>query len=320
MARPAGIIGWRRMTEGGTGAEGAPDRNPSIREWPCDASLSLSNFQAVDPAAKATLPRRTRSMSDPDTGTTTSQVVRPERISWLARDGWPLADDRVKQVKEANDIVAVIEGYLELRPAGAHVQGAVSLPRRSPSLLRSSIRSGRITTAGPVINTAMSSLLFKNTSRSALPKRSNFWPAAPESPLEKTQNSVQNQGRAAMLDVIRWAAQQFHECLLDSPLAEEARRYLGARGLTGETVRRYGLGYAPRGGDWLVQSAEAAGVSLEMLEKVGLIAPTDRTARLLRSLSRSRAVSDSRRARSDGWLRRTHLAHIASIVARAKVL
>ena len=42
----------------------------------------------------------------------------PKRISWLARDGWPLADDRVKQVKEANDIVAVIEGYLELRPAG----------------------------------------------------------------------------------------------------------------------------------------------------------------------------------------------------------
>jgi hypothetical protein len=29
-----------------------------------------------------------------------------------------LADDRVKQVKEANDIVSVIEGYLELRPAG----------------------------------------------------------------------------------------------------------------------------------------------------------------------------------------------------------
>ncbi len=27
-----------------------------------------------------------------------------------------------------------------------------------------------------------------------------------------------------MLDVVRWAAQQFHECLLDDPLAEEARR------------------------------------------------------------------------------------------------
>ena len=53
MARPAGAIGWGAITEGGTGAEGAPGRNPSIREWPCDASLSLSDFQAVDPAAKA---------------------------------------------------------------------------------------------------------------------------------------------------------------------------------------------------------------------------------------------------------------------------
>src|SRR5262249_21306639 len=31
-------------------------------------------------------------------------------------------------------------------------------------------------------------------------------------------------------------------------------------------------GFAPRNGDWLLQRAEAAGVSLELLEKVGLLA------------------------------------------------
>jgi hypothetical protein len=52
MAKPVGFVGWGGITEGGTGAGGAPDRNPSIREWPCVAFLSSTYFQAVDPAAK----------------------------------------------------------------------------------------------------------------------------------------------------------------------------------------------------------------------------------------------------------------------------
>src|SRR5205807_6862254 len=64
-------------------------------------------------------------------------------------------------------------------------------------------------------------------------------------------------------------------CLLDDPQAEEARKYIGERGLTGETVRKYGLGFAPASGSWLIQKAEAGGVSLEVLESVGLIAKRD---------------------------------------------
>ena len=50
-----------------------------------------------------------------------------------------------------------------------------------------------------------------------------------------------------MLDVMKWAAEQFQQCLLDSPQAELARKYLGERKLTGETVRKFGLGFAPSG-------------------------------------------------------------------------
>jgi DNA primase len=184
-----------------------------------------------------------------------------------------LADDRVKQVKEANDIVAVIGGYLDLRPAGgAKFKGLCPFhDDHNPSLLVDqqwqNYKCWSCNKYGDVITFVQE---FERVSFAEalelLARRAGII-------LEKRGNFVQEQGRAAMLEVIRWAAQQFHECLLDSPLAEEARRYVGARGLTGETVRRYGLGYAPRNGDWLVQRAEAAGVSLEMLEKVGLIAP-----------------------------------------------
>ncbi len=75
-----------------------------------------------------------------------------------------------------------------------------------------------------------------------------------------------------MLDGVRWAADLYQRCLLDSPLADSARLYLGERRLAGETVRRFGLGFAPPNGDWLVRNANGAGVSLDLLEQVGLIA------------------------------------------------
>ncbi len=182
-----------------------------------------------------------------------------------------MADDRVKQVKEANDIVQVVAGYLELRPAGDKFKGLCPFhDDHNPSFVVDphwqNYRCWSCGKYGDVITFVQEHehVSFAEALE-LLARRAGIT-------LEKNPNSVQNQGRALMLDVIRWAAQEFHQCLLDSPLAEEARRYVASRGLTGETVRRYGMGYAPRTGDWLVGRAEAAGVSLEILEKVGLIA------------------------------------------------
>ncbi|HEY7422932.1 MAG TPA: DNA primase [Gemmataceae bacterium] len=182
-----------------------------------------------------------------------------------------MADDRVKQVKEANDIVKVVEGYLELRPVGGKFKGLCPFhDDHNPSFdvdpQWQNYKCWSCGKYGDVIT------FVQEYERVSFAEALELLARRAGITLEKSSNSVQNQGRAAMLDVIRWAAQQFHECLLDAPLAEEARRYVGARGLTGDTVRRYGLGYAPRTGDWLVQRAEAAGVDLDVLEKVGLIA------------------------------------------------
>jgi DNA primase len=91
--------------------------------------------------------------------------------------------------------------------------------------------------------------------------------------LEKNSGFRQNPGRAVMLELVRWAAAEYHRCLLESPSAEAARHYLGERRLEGDTVRRFELGYAPASGDWLAMRASAAGKSTDMLEKVGLLGP-----------------------------------------------
>src|SRR5262249_4384550 len=88
----------------------------------------------------------------------------------------------------------------------------------------------------------------------------------------------ENQGRALMLDAMRWAAELYHQCLLDFtvPGAEAARGCLGERRLTGETVRLWQLGYAPLAGDWLARQAADAPVSVEVLVEVGLLGRSTR--------------------------------------------
>ena len=90
--------------------------------------------------------------------------------------------------------------------------------------------------------------------------------------------AARQQSRAPLLDAVRWAAELYQQCYLDSELAAEARHYLGERKLLGATVRRFGVGYAPPAGDWLVRQAVAASVPAEHLEKVGLIAKRTATA------------------------------------------
>jgi DNA primase len=195
-------------------------------------------------------------------------------LSFVSALGWTLADDRaalIQQVKAANDIVDVVGSYVTLRPAGATFKGLCPFhDDRRPSFdvdpRRQRYRCWACNKYGDVIS------FVQEQERLSFLEALELLARRAGISLEKKGNFQQNQGRALMLDVMRWASEQFQQCLLDLPLAEAARVYLGERRLTGETVRRWGLGYAPLSGDWLVQRGTEADISFELLEKVGLIA------------------------------------------------
>ncbi len=182
-----------------------------------------------------------------------------------------MADEKIKQVKEANDIVAVVGAYVALHPNGATYKGLCPFhDDHRPSFIVDprwqNYKCWACGESGDVITFVQQHehVGFREALE-ILARRAGIT-------LEKSPNAPHNQRRSAMLDVVRWATQQYHQCLLNAPEAEEARHYLGERGLKGETVRKYSLGYAPYAWDWLVKKAEAAGIDLELLEAVGLIA------------------------------------------------
>jgi DNA primase len=187
-----------------------------------------------------------------------------------------LADDRealVKQVKEANDIVDVVGGYIALRKAGETYKGLCPFhddtrPSFDVDPRRQRYRCWACNKYGDVIQ------FVQEHERVSFPEALELLARRAGIVLPKKGASPENRGRALLLDVVRWAAGQFQDCLLNDPTAEAARRYaFNERGLEDETVRRFGVGFAPESGTWLVQRASAAGVDFDLLEKVGLVAP-----------------------------------------------
>ncbi len=176
-----------------------------------------------------------------------------------------------RQIKEANDIVAVIGSYIPLLPTGNPDVFKAVCPFHDdhrPSLQVSArfqnFRCWACGKKGGVFDFVME---FEKISfleaRALLARRAN---------IRLDDDSPEATLRVRQRDALRWAADLFQDCLLNSPLASRARVYLGERGIQGETVRRFALGYAPAEGDWLVQQAHRASVSLDLLEQVGLVA------------------------------------------------
>ena len=84
--------------------------------------------------------------------------------------------------------------------------------------------------------------------------------------------------RARLVAANEAAAQFFHEALMASPEAEEARRYLGRRGFKREVAARWQLGFAP-GRDALSGHLLARGFTQEELIQAGLTRLSERDGR-----------------------------------------
>ncbi|MCH9653609.1 MAG: DNA primase [Planctomycetes bacterium] len=62
--------------------------------------------------------------------------------------------------------------------------------------------------------------------------------------------------KTSLFEVMKWAEQQFHSCLLETQEGEAARRYLiEERGYTEETIKQFSLGFHPNDWQWLVNRA-----------------------------------------------------------------
>jgi DNA primase len=179
-----------------------------------------------------------------------------------------------KQVKDASDIVAVVGSYLSLRPAGKVFKAVCPFHNDSRPSLQvdphyQNFKCWSCGKFGSVFDFVMG--MEKVQFREALEL------LARRAGIPLPTDAGEGSRRGLLLDAMRWAAKLYHECLLDSEAADEARRYLGERHITGETVRKWQIGFAPPSGDMLARQIKNAPVPVDVLVEGGLLgARTDR--------------------------------------------
>ncbi|MDD2510279.1 MAG: DNA primase [Syntrophomonas sp.] len=88
--------------------------------------------------------------------------------------------------------------------------------------------------------------------------------------LTKTRSGKKTDHRRPVLEVNQAAVDYYHQ-VLSSKSGQEAREYLGRRGIKAESIKKYQLGYAPDGWTRLEEYLLKKGYSQEYLKLSGLI-------------------------------------------------
>ena len=77
-----------------------------------------------------------------------------------------------------------------------------------------------------------------------------------ELPTQLRRGPAEPSHKPQLYDVLAWAQDEFHNCLLATAAGERARRYLHERGFTHATISRCKFGYSPDDREWLLRRAK----------------------------------------------------------------
>ena len=193
-----------------------------------------------------------------------------ERVSIMPLS--PYSDVK-EQIRQAIDIVSLVERYLPLRRQG---RGFVGLcpwhDDHRPSLQvnpqRQSFRCFVCDIGGDIFTFMMKIENIDFPEAVAMLAEMAGIPL-PRSPGKTSPASEQKQ---ELYRVTAWAEQQYHQCLLESQEAAVARKYLEDRQITRESIIRFRLGFSPLQPDWLLRKARRDQIDSKLLLTAGILA------------------------------------------------
>ncbi len=180
--------------------------------------------------------------------------------------------DTKQRVKQAVDIVDLVESYLPLRREGRLFKALCpwhddTRPSLQVNPERQSFRCWVCDVGGDIFSFVMKieGVGFPEA-LAMLADRANI-------PLQTSQRGTPGpvDDKRVLYQAMAWADGQYHECLLGDPEAAAARRYLSERRISNESVRRFQLGYAPTRREWLLERSRGTPYSAAVLEKVDLV-------------------------------------------------
>ncbi len=190
-------------------------------------------------------------------------------------------EEVIEEVRTRNDIVDIISGYVKLQKKGSNYFGLCPFHHeKSPSFsVSQSKQMYHCFGCGVSGNVFTFVMEYENyTFREAvelLADRSGVkLPKMEYSKEAKAQADL----RAALLEINKLAANYFYY-QLKQPQGQQGYQYLTGRGLTEQTIRRFGLGYSNKTSGDLYQFLKSRGYEDGILKETGLVTIEERGAR-----------------------------------------
>ena len=190
-------------------------------------------------------------------------------------------EEVIEEVRTRNDIVDIISGYVKLQKKGSNYFGLCPFHHeKSPSFsVSQSKQMYHCFGCGVSGNVFTFVMEYENyTFREAvelLADRSGVkLPKMEYSKEAKAQADL----RAALLEINKMAANYFYY-QLKQPQGQQGCQYLMGRGLTVQTIRRFGLGYSNKTSNDLYQFLRSKGYEDSILKETGLVTIEERGAR-----------------------------------------
>jgi DNA primase len=189
-----------------------------------------------------------------------------------------ISDEKKEEVRAAADIVEVVQDYVKLKRSGSGFVGLCPYhDEKTPSFnvtprlqIFKCFGCGE---SGDVFKFVMDQegVGFTEAIRQLAERYGVFIPEEDnEEPSETTQL------REGILHALKFAGVFFYRNLIENPEAEKALKYLEGRGYGREVFKKYGLGYAPSGGEEFWKAAKNSGIDEQYLVEADLVKPSNR--------------------------------------------
>jgi len=170
-----------------------------------------------------------------------------------------IPEDTIREIRETCSIVEVVSGYVSLKKAGANYQGLCPFHNeKTPSFTVNESKKFFYCfgcgASGDVFSFLMKhdKISFQEAARLLAKKYGIHLPEKPLSPRQQKRLSEKEQ----LYKANQAAADLYHRLLVQDSRAKQALQYLQERGITGETIREYRLGFAPDAWDTLTHQLD----------------------------------------------------------------
>jgi DNA primase len=180
-----------------------------------------------------------------------------------------IPDDIVERIKSESDIVSVVSGFVTLRKVGKDYRGLCPFHQeKTPSFYvipaKGFYHCFGCGVGGNAVNFIMAHerLDYPEALRYLAEKAGITIPETPKG----NKSDID-----ALYEALSLAGAYYMKSLSDGS-GLSALNYLRSRGITDETSKAFGIGYAPPGWDGFIKHAASKGIGPTILERVGLVA------------------------------------------------